>query len=138
MGGRGGKPGGRGRALLGWMPVVVVLSLLYAAAAEPRALLQWGALALSAAVLWMGRRWLRRTAVTSWAGVYLSFATGFSAVLLAFGFGVSFRWIVLPGLFLAVPGFFYDLFVWQPHKGRFARARAERRGLPEEEWRRYE
>lgn len=118
-----------GNALL---PLLVSLGLLYPAAGPGR-LAPWLALAGSAAVLIFGRRWLTSTVPARIAGVYLGFATAFLAVLRGFGFGADFWWVALPAVFLAIVSLLYDLFVWQPHKGRFARARAERRGSPEQE-----
>jgi hypothetical protein len=113
-------------------PILVALGILYAAD-DPRPAVAWIALALSAAVLIAGRRWIATTLLARIAGVYVGFATGFFAVLRAFGFSANFWWMALPAIFLAVAGLLYDLFIWQPYKGRFARARAERRGWPEQE-----
>lgn len=120
------------RAWKGILPILLSLGLLYAAG-EPRPATAWIALVLSGAVLWLGRRWMAALTLTRIAGVYLAFATAFLAVLRVFGFTSNFWWVALPVAFLAVVGTLYDLFVWQPHKGRFARARAERRGWPEHE-----
>lgn len=114
------------------LPVLASLGLIYLAVGPGR-LVPWIALAGSAAVLGFGRRWLAATVPARIAGVYLGFATAFLAVLRAFGFGADFWWVALPAVFLAVVAVLYDLFVWQPHKGRFARARSERRGWPEQE-----
>ncbi|HKO11896.1 MAG TPA: hypothetical protein VJV22_08010, partial [Acidobacteriaceae bacterium] len=95
--------------------------------------LAWTSLVLSAAVLLLARRWIAPPLVARIAGIYLGFATVFFAVLRAFGFTVDFWWMALPALFLAIVGLLYDLFVWQSWKGRFARARAERRGWPEQQ-----
>jgi len=125
----------RGRAWKAVLPLLISLALLYVAA-EPRpALAQpalaWTALALSAAVLLLARRWIAALLLTRIAGIYLAFATVFFALLRAFGFSLDFWWMALPAIFLAIVGLLYDLFVWQSWKGRFARARAERRGWPE-------
>lgn len=114
------------------LAVLVSLSLLYWATGPGR-LIPWIALAGSAAALWIGRRWLSANIPARIAGAYLGFATAFTAVLRTFGFGADFWWIALPAMFLAIVAVLYDLFVWQPYKGRFARARAERRGWPEQE-----
>lgn len=122
----------QGRAWKAAAPNVVALCVLYAAG-DPRPVVAWSALALSAAVLIGGRRWIASTLFARIAGIYLGFATAFFAVLRAFGFTANFWWMALPAIFLAVVGLLYDLFVWQPYKGRFARARAERRGWPAQE-----
>lgn len=114
------------------IPLLVSLGLLYLAAGPSR-IVPWLALGGSAAVLAVGWHWLAASVPARIAGVYLGFATAFMVVLRAFGFGVDFWWVALPAVFLAIVALLYDLFVWQPHKGRFARARAERRGWPEQE-----
>ena len=121
-----------GRPWKGAAPLLVSLGLLYAAG-DPRPAVAWSALALSAAALILGRRWIGATLLARIAGIYLGFATALFAVLRVFGFSVDFWWMALPAIGLAVVGLLYDLFVWQPYKGRFARARAERRGWPEQE-----
>lgn len=120
------------RAWKALLPLLVSLGLLYPASG-PGHFVPWMALAGSAAVLALGWRWLAVSVPSRIAGAYLGFATAFLAVLRAFGFGADFWWVALPAVFLAVVALLYDLFVWQPHKGRFARARAERRGWPEQE-----
>ena len=95
--------------------------------------MRWGGLLLSGVALGLGWRWMAGTAITRWVGAYLAICTVFFAVLAAFGFAVEFVWVGLPVVLLAFVAALYDLFVWQPHKGRFARARAERRGLPEQD-----
>ncbi|HKO14480.1 MAG TPA: hypothetical protein VJV22_21110 [Acidobacteriaceae bacterium] len=119
----------------GWKavaPLLASLALLYLAA-DPRPALAWTSLVLSAAVLLLARRSIAALLLTRIAGIYLGFATVFFAVLRAFGFTVDFWWMALPAIFLAIVGVLYDLFVWQSWKGRFARARAERRGWPEQQ-----
>ena len=125
----------RGRAWKAALPLLTSLALLYVAA-DPRPALarpavSWPALACSAAVLLLARRWIAPPLMARIAGIYLAFATVFFAVLRAFGFSLDFWWMALPAIFLAIVGVLYDLFVWQSWKGRFARARAERRGWPE-------
>jgi membrane protein YdbS with pleckstrin-like domain len=94
-------------------------------------LVRWIALALAAAALGLGCKWLAETRVTRWAGIYLAIFTAFAAVLGAFGFGLGFSWVILPLAALAALGAIGDLFIAQPHKGRFSRARAERKGVPQ-------
>jgi len=122
-----------GRFAKGMVPVAIALGMLYVAGfgAGRGNAATWAALLTAAVALLSARRWIARTAMTKWAGVYLAMCTAFFIVLRAFGFAVEFRWIATPGVLLLLVGFLYDLFVWQPHKGRFARARAERRGWPE-------
>lgn len=133
MGSEGAVRNRRGRrAWKAILPILLSLGLLYAAG-EPRPVTAWIALALSGAVLWLGRRWIAALSLARIAGAWLAFATVLLAVLRGFGFTSNFWWVSLPVAFLAIVGTLYDLFVWQPHKGRFARARAERRGSPEHE-----
>ena len=120
------------RAWTALLLLLASMALLYLAAGSGR-VVPWMALAGSGAVLGLGRRWLAISVPARIAGVYLGFATAFMAVLRAFGFSADFWWVALPAALLAVVALLYDLFVWQPHKGRFARARAERRGWPEQE-----
>lgn len=114
------------------LPLLLSLALLYLAA-DPRPAVSWTALALSAVVLLLTRRSIAARLLTRITGIYLAFATVFFAVLRAFRFTVDFWWMALPAIFLAIVGLLYDLFVWQSWKGRFARARAERRGWPEQQ-----
>jgi hypothetical protein len=116
----------------GILPVAIATALLYVAELPGyTALVRWSALALAAAALGLGRHWIAGTRITRWAGIYLAIFTVFAAALGAFGFNVGFSWAILPLVALAALGALGDLFIAQPYKGRFARARAERRGLPE-------
>jgi hypothetical protein len=116
----------------GALPAAFATGLLYVAGLPGyTAMVRWSALGLAAAALWLGRKWIAGTRITRWAGICLAIAIVFNGVLGVFGFDLGFSWVILPLLFLAVLGALGDLFVSQPHKGRFARARAERRGLPE-------
>ncbi len=127
-GGAGQAPGFVRAAL----PILAAMAMLYVASlADYGRVLHAGAAALSGVVLWLGRRWMGTRTVTRWIRNFLGICAVFFAVLGAFGFGLSFVWAWLPVLLLLAAGMIYDLFVEQPHKGRFARARAERRGLPE-------
>jgi hypothetical protein len=130
--GAGGKSDFAQRLGYGVLPIAIATGLLYLAEL-PRytALVRWCALGLTAATLWLGRHWMAGVSITRWAGIYLAIVTAFIGVLGAFGFSVAFSWVILPLLLLVVAGTLADLFVAQPHKGRFARARAERRGLPQ-------
>lgn len=116
----------------GILPVAIATGLLYPASLPGRAaLVRWSALALAAVTLWLGHTWIAGTRITRWAGIYLVLCTVFSAVLGAFGFDFGFSWVILPLILLAALSALGDLFVWQPYKGRFSRARAERHGLPQ-------
>jgi hypothetical protein len=122
----------RARLGYGFLPIAIATGLLYVACLPGyTALVRWSGLALAAASLWLGRKWIAGTRITRWAGAYLAIFTAFAAVLGAFGFGVAFSWVILPLAALVALGALGDLFVGQPHKGRFARARAERRGVPQ-------
>jgi hypothetical protein len=77
--------------------------------------------------LWAGRGWMKATLITKWTGICLAAYVVVSLAFLPFTSSLT----LLPFFFLLLPLAAYDLFVQQPWKGRFARARAERRGLPE-------
>jgi hypothetical protein len=116
----------------GLLPVAIATALLYLATLPgPAALVRWSALTLAAVALVLGRHWIGGTRITRWAGIYLAIFTVFAAALGAFGFDIGFSWVILPLGALAALGALGDLFIAQPYKGRFSRARAERRGLPE-------
>jgi hypothetical protein len=118
--------------LLGALPILASVGLLYVASLEGYGrVVHVSAALLSGAALWLGWRRMTASLVTRWVGNFLAICTAFFVVLGAFGFGVAFAWAGMPVLGVLVIGILYDLFVWQPHKGRFARARAERRGMPE-------
>lgn len=125
------QPGFASALMMGALPALISMGFLYIAGLEGHGVLvRWGGLALSGVALFLGRRWMTGTAITRWISTYLAGCTVFFAVLAAFGFAVEFVWVGMPVVILALAAGLYDLFVWQPYKGRFARARAERRGLP--------
>jgi hypothetical protein len=129
---RSALPGFASTLMTGAVPALIAMGFLYAAGREgSAALVRWGGLVLSGVALGLGWRWMAGTAITRWVGAYLAICTAFFAVLAAFGFAVEFVWVGMPVVILTFAAGLYDLFVWQPHKGRFARARAERRGMPE-------
>ncbi len=121
------------RIVKGTVPVLAVLGLLDALSREPRQNLLDGILveALCALVLWLAWRWMQGTFVTKWAGRFLAAYLALGLVLFAFAVTLTIGEIVLAIVLMAIPALLWDLFVWQPHKGRFARARAARRGLPQ-------
>jgi hypothetical protein len=132
-----GKPrAGFGMRLVkGSIPAAVVLGLLYALSREPGGNLLEPVLVevFCAIVLGLGWRWMQGTFATKWAGRMLAAYLVLGLVLITFAISVAFSQMLVLILLMAIPAFVWDLFVWQPHKGRFARARAERRGLPEQE-----
>ncbi len=78
-----------------------------------------------------GWTWVRRNVAAkmgrrSARGLCGATILGLFALAIALGLGL----VLLPLFLLAVPFLVYDLFFRQPRKGRFARARAERRNLP--------
>jgi len=121
------------RFVKGIVPVLVVLGLLYALSQEPHQDILDGILAeaLCALALWLGWRWMQGTFVTKWAGKFLAAYLALGLVLFAFAVVLTIEEIVLVIFLMTIPALLWDLFVWQPHKGRFARARAARRGLPQ-------
>jgi hypothetical protein len=133
MSGETSSAGWRIRLAKGAAPALLAMGFLYAAGREGHGVIvRSGGLLLSGVALGLGWRWMAGTAITRWVGIYLAICTAFFAVLAAFGFAVEFVWVGMPVVILTFAAGLYDLFIWQPHKGRFARARAERRGLPEQ------
>jgi hypothetical protein len=116
------------------VPIVIVLLLLYAfnQAAKPTLFEAVVASVICGAILWFGWSWIRRNVVAKWIGIlltaYLALILGLFALGVVLAIGPLLGWLLL----LALPFLVYDLFFRQPHKGRFARARAERRTLPYE------
>jgi membrane protein implicated in regulation of membrane protease activity len=88
----------------------------------------WPAVILSAVALWLGRRWMAGMLITRCAGIALAVAVALVPALAAFFANLTLSLILMPAYLLLLPLLLWDLFVRQPHKGRFARARAERRG----------
>jgi hypothetical protein len=64
---------------------------------------------------------------TKWAGRLLAAYLGLALALIPFGILFTLGQTLMSLLIMAVPVLLWDLFVRQPHRGRFARARAERR-----------
>jgi hypothetical protein len=120
------------RFLKGSIPAATVLALLCALSREPGGNLLEPILVevFCAIVLGLGWRWMQGTFATKWAGRMLAAYLVLGLVLITFAITLAFSQILLLILLMAIPAFVWDLFVWQPYKGRFARARAERRGLP--------
>ncbi len=118
----------------GATPVAIVLGLLYVLSRNRSAdgagdwLAELVITALCCFTLWAGWRWLQGTFITKWAGRLLAAYLGLGLVLFTLGIVLAFSMTLFLPFLLALPFILYDLFVWQPHKGRFARARAERRG----------
>ncbi|MGC2636091.1 MAG: hypothetical protein WA294_02860 [Acidobacteriaceae bacterium] len=117
----------------GSVPIVIVLGLLYAQSRQTRENLLESILVLlvCAITLGVGRRWMQGASFTRWAGRILALYLALGLVLLGFAVTLTFGEILFVLALLAVPVWLWDLFVRQPHKGRFARARAERRGYEE-------
>jgi biotin transporter BioY len=114
----------------GFVPIAIVLGLLYAQSRQTRENLLESILVLlfCAIVLGLGWRWMRGASLTRWAGRILALYLALALVLLGLSVTLTFGEILFLLALLAVPIWLWDLFVRQPHKGRFARARAERRG----------
>jgi hypothetical protein len=130
--GAGGTSDFAQRLGYGILPVAFAAGLLCVACLPGyTAPIRWGALALTAVALWLGRKWIAETRITRWAGFYLAIFIVFAMALGAFGFEIGFSWVILPLIVLFAVGALGDLFIAQPYKGRFSRARAERRGLPQ-------
>ena len=121
------------RWVRGVLPVAFVLALLYAWSREwaQSVLASIGAEFACIAVLAVGWRWTQGTFLTRWMGRLLAAYLALELVFLALGITLTFGEILFLLALLALPVWVWDLFIGQPHKGRFARARAERRGYEE-------
>src|ERR1700735_3507151 len=102
----------------GAAPVGIVVALLYVGLAVRFAF--WPAVILSEVVLWLGRWWMAATLITRCAGIALAIAVGLAPALAAFFATLTLSLILMPAYLLLLPLLLWDLFVWQPHKGRFA------------------
>ena len=110
----------------GILPIVLALALLDAGLRVHA--LFWPDLVLTLAVLWFGRSWMTRTLLTRWFGAGLAIVAILLPALLTVWDMTNVTPVVGLASCLLIPIWLWDLFVRQPHKGRFARARAERRG----------
>jgi uncharacterized membrane protein YeaQ/YmgE (transglycosylase-associated protein family) len=130
-----GKPrAGFGMRLVkGSIPAAVVLGLLYALSREQGGNILEPILVevFGAIVLWLGWRWMRGAFATRWAGRMLAAYLVLGLALITFSVTLAFSQILLLIFLMAIPAFVWDLFVGQPWKGRFSRARAERRLVAE-------
>lgn len=122
-------PGFLLRLARGLVPIALALGIVYATAAQTRRnpLLAVAILILCGICLWLGRPWMKAILITKWIGLCLAAYVMVNLALVALSVAAT----PMPFLFLLVPLAAYDLFVAQPWKGRFARARAERRGIPD-------
>lgn len=116
------------RLAYGVLPIVLALALLDAGLRVRAAF--WPVFVLSAAVLWLGQRWMAGTLVTRSLGISLAATLVLLPALLTTWVVTSVAPIAELVSFLMLPVLLWDLFVRQPRRGRFSRARAERRGLP--------
>jgi Putative prokaryotic signal transducing protein len=112
----------------GVLPIALTLVLLDAGLRVRAAF--WPALALGILVLWLGRDWMAATLVTRSLGISLAIVVLILPVLVTAWVVTGVSPIAALVFCLAIPVLLWDLFVSQPRKGRFSRARAERRGLP--------
>lgn len=113
----------------GLLPIVLTLALLDTGV-RVRATF-WPDLVLSALVLWFGRRWMAGTLLTRSIGISLAIVLVLLPVLLPDSAITGAGPIAALAGCISLPVMLWDLFIRQPHKGRFARARAERRGIPQ-------
>ncbi len=72
---------------------------------------------------------MRRNVATKWFGVLLALYFGLVLGLYALGVGLRLLLAVVPLFLIALPFLVWDLLLRAPFKGRFERARAERRHL---------
>ena len=111
----------------GLVPLVIVGFLMFLTAKDSDPITGIIMLALSGAVLWFGWTSVRKSKGTRWFGillaVYIAMLLGIFAMALIIRVGL----LLFPVFLIAVPLMVYDLLFRAPHKGRFERARAERR-----------
>jgi hypothetical protein len=114
------------------IPIAVVLLLMFALGSDPDAgpFTTVVVFALCAAILWLGWSWVRRSVVTKWIGLLLTVLLTLVLGLVVLGLTLQLGLLLLLLLLLTIPFLVYDLFFRQPHKGRFSRARAERKNIP--------
>lgn len=97
----------------------------------------WPAYAACAAGLWLGRRWIASTVLTRAVGIAFAILLGLLPALVLTMTALVFGPLIGFLFCLTIPVLLWDFFVVQPRKGRFERAREERRGvrdlLPEED-----
>ena len=134
----GVDPGVVRRLVRGALPIVIVCLLLWSLSLDPNPghAAVVAVFAACGVVLWFGWNDIRRSVATKWLGILLAlflglvlglYALGISFLLL--GIGARLLLALFPLFLLALPFFVWDLFFRAPFKGRFARARAERRHL---------
>ena len=106
--------------------VILLLSLLGRSSfADPSTTI--GIFVVCALILWFGWDWVKQNSLMKWSGIILAVILGVVLGLVAVGLSLRIGLIALVLLLLAMPFLIYDLFFRQPHKGRFSRARAERK-----------
>ena len=114
----------------GLLPIAIVLGLLYAQSRQiGENFLDSILVELFCAVaLGLSWRWMRGTFLTRWFGRLLAVYLALGLLFLGVGVTLTFGEILFVLALLILPVWLWDLFVRQPQKGRFTRARAERRG----------
>jgi preprotein translocase subunit SecG len=95
----------------------------------PDPLTSIGVSVASAVVLWFGWRSVRRNVLTRWVAIVLAAYLALVLGLFAIGMAIRVALFLFVALLIAVPVIAYDLLFRAPFKGRFQRARAERRHL---------
>lgn len=127
------NPSRLARLARGSLPVAVVLVLLYvwSRSWSQNVFASIGVEFACMAALAVGWRWTQANFLTRWLGRLLAAYLALGLVFLALAITLTFGEILFLLALLVAPVWIWDLFVRQPHKGRFARARAERRGYEE-------
>mgnify|MGYP001111305014 CR=1 FL=1 len=126
------EPGAFLRFFKGMVPLVIIASLLFLTAKDPDPVTGVVMLVLSGLVLWFGWDSVRRSRGTRWFGVLLALYIGSLMGIFAIALIIRVGLLFFPLLLLALPLLIYDLLFRAPFKGRFERARAERRHLHEQ------
>ncbi len=125
------KPHGTRRLVRGILPIVVACFLLWALGkSESSGPLSVAVVfALCGIVLWFGWSSIQSNLVTKWLGIVLALVVGLVLSLFVLGILIRLSLLLFVLFLVALPLLAYDLLFRSPFKGRFARARAERRNL---------
>jgi hypothetical protein len=118
---------------MGVVPLVIVCVLLWGLSVEasPNPIITLVVLAACGIVLWFGWSSIRRNIGTKLFGGLLALCLGIILGLfvleIAVGIALRLSVVLFPLFIVALPLVVYDLLFRSPFKGRFERARAERR-----------
>lgn len=86
-------------------------------------------LVVSSVILWFGWSRIQNNLVTKWFGIFLALSLGLILSIFILGIAIQVSLVLFVPFLVALPFLAYGLLFRSPSKGRFARARAERRHL---------